>query len=113
MIEGKESNFLHLKPDDVDVSIELRDWLFALEGAQEMAERRWFSSHEDVGRVERCWHTTFNSLRVNAKSNLKDISSERKQSNGKQQFPVQLITVKKKLFLFWFGTVDFSCCFQE
>ncbi|KAI9083050.1 hypothetical protein K1719_034954 [Acacia pycnantha] len=93
-VDGKESNFLHLKkPDDVDVAVELRDWLFALEGAQEMAESWWFSSHEDVGRVERCWHTTFNSLRVHAKSSPTDVSNGRTQSNGTQQFPIQLITV--------------------
>ncbi|XP_028807726.1 uncharacterized protein LOC114762416 isoform X3 [Neltuma alba] len=95
VIEGKESNFLHLKkPDDVDVAVELRDWLFALEGAQEMAESFWFSNHKDVGRVERCWHTTFNSLRVHAKSSPKDVSNGRTQLNGMQQFPVQLITVR-------------------
>ncbi|XP_054812762.1 uncharacterized protein LOC129313560 [Prosopis cineraria] len=94
-IEGKESNFLQLKkPDDVDVAVELRDWLFALEGAQEMAESWWFSGHEDVGRVERCWHTTFNSLRVHAKSSPKDVSNGKTQLKGMQQFPVQLITVR-------------------
>ncbi|KAF7833878.1 amino-terminal region of chorein, A TM vesicle-mediated sorter [Senna tora] len=94
MIEGKESNFLCLKkPDNVDVTVELRDWLFALEGAQEMAERWWFSSCEDVGRVERCWHSTFQNLRVTAKSNPKDISNGKTQLRGMQQFPVQLIMV--------------------
>lgn len=97
MIEGKEPNFLQLKKqENVDVVVELRDWLFALEGAQEMAERWWFSSHEDVGRVERCWHTTFHCLRVNAKGSPKDVSNGKKQL---QQFPVQLITVKRQFFL--------------
>ncbi|KAI4322825.1 hypothetical protein L6164_022482 [Bauhinia variegata] len=90
----KENNFPHLKqPDDVDVTIELRDWLFALEGAQEMAERWWFSSREDIGREERCWHTTFSGLRVNAKSKPKNVANGKAQLRGKQQYPIELIMV--------------------
>ncbi|KAJ0045583.1 hypothetical protein Pint_05327 [Pistacia integerrima] len=37
-------------PYDVDVSVKFRDWLFALEGAMEMAERRWFYSQEDMNK---------------------------------------------------------------
>ncbi|KAJ7948490.1 UHRF1-binding protein 1-like [Quillaja saponaria] len=89
----KESGFLNLgKPDDVDVAIELKDWLFALEGAQEMAERWWFSNHGDVNREERCWHTTFQSLRVNAKSSPKNVLSGKRKSHA-QQYPVELVTV--------------------
>ncbi|XP_024027440.1 uncharacterized protein LOC21395142 [Morus notabilis] len=90
--DGKESDLMHLgKPDDVDVSIELRNWLFALEGAQEMAERWWFSDHERVGREERCWHTTFENLRVRAKSSPKILRNGK--SHGIKEYPVELVTV--------------------
>ncbi|XP_061341796.1 uncharacterized protein LOC133288116 isoform X1 [Gastrolobium bilobum] len=94
MREGKETSFPHLKkPDDVDVTIELRDWLFALEGAQEMTERWWFYSHGDEGREERCWHTSFHALRVNAKSSPKNIPDGKARLCRIQQHPVELVTV--------------------
>lgn len=92
--DGKESSFLQLgKSDDIDVSIELKDWLFALEGEQEMAERWWFHNHEDVGREERCWHTTFQSLQVKAKSSPKHELNGKGKSQEMQKYPVELVTV--------------------
>ncbi|KAI5387492.1 hypothetical protein KIW84_073564 [Lathyrus oleraceus] len=99
MIEGIETSFPPLKkPDNVDVTIELRDWLFALEGAQDMAERWWFSSQGDVGREQKCWHTTFHSLLVNAKSSTKKVSGGKVHSN-RIQYPLELVTVNRYFFL--------------
>ncbi|XP_031738234.1 uncharacterized protein LOC101210396 isoform X2 [Cucumis sativus] len=90
--DGKESSLLQLgKPDDVDVSIELKNWLFALEGAQEMAERWWFYNPNNAGREERCWHTSFQSFRVKAQSRRKEPLSGKGSSRGTQQFPVELV----------------------
>ncbi|XP_027354557.1 uncharacterized protein LOC113864716 isoform X3 [Abrus precatorius] len=95
--EGNETSSPHLKkPDNVDVTIELRDWLFALEGAQEMAERWWFSSLEDVNREERCWHTAFRTLQVNAKSSPKNAPDRKLQSHRIRPYPVELVTVVVK-----------------
>ncbi|KAF2285833.1 hypothetical protein GH714_008303 [Hevea brasiliensis] len=95
---GEDGGFLNLEmPDDVDVCIELKDWLFALEGAQEMAERWRFSDHEHVGREVSCWHTTFQSLLVKAKKTI-----PRQELNGKgksherQKYPVELVIVGVK-----------------
>ncbi|XP_022753173.1 uncharacterized protein LOC111301632 isoform X2 [Durio zibethinus] len=89
----KDDSFLHLgMPDDVDISIELQDWLFALEGVQEMAERRWFEK-EVLGREQRCWHTTFRSLQVKAKSSPKDVPNGKGISHGIRGYPVELVTV--------------------
>ncbi|XP_027187635.1 uncharacterized protein [Cicer arietinum] len=94
MGEGKETGFPRLKkPDDVDVTIKLRDWLFALEGAQDMAERWWFSSHEDEGREERCWHTSFHSLQVNAKRSPNNVKDEKAQMHRIQHHSVEVVTV--------------------
>lgn len=99
MIEGKEPSFPHLKkPDTVDVIIELRDWLFALEGAQDMAKRWWFSSQGDIGREQRCWHTTFHSLEVKARSGPKKVSGGKAQHSHRKQ-PLELVTVNKYFFL--------------
>jgi hypothetical protein len=92
------------KPDNVDVSIELRDWLFALEGAQDIAKRWWFSSQEDIGREQRCWHTTFHSLLVNAKSSPKKVPGGKAQSH-RIQFPLELVSVKPILFSLRFNAV--------
>ncbi|KAL9297842.1 hypothetical protein ACSQ67_023738 [Phaseolus vulgaris] len=97
--EGKRTSFSNLKkPDTVDVTIELRDWLFALEGAQDMAKRWWFSTY-DANREERCWHTTFHTLRVNAKSCPKKAPERKAQSQRIQQYPVELVTVKTCILL--------------
>ncbi|KAF5184457.1 AAA+ ATPase domain-containing protein [Thalictrum thalictroides] len=91
--DGEGGGFLDLgKPDDVDVSIELKDWLFALEGAQEIAERWWFDG-EDISREEKCWHTMFQSLQVKAKSNPKHVVNGTGKSVRIQKYPVQLVTV--------------------
>ncbi|KAG4971903.1 hypothetical protein JHK82_037572 [Glycine max] len=92
--EGKETGFPQLKkPGDVDVTVELRDWLFALEDAQETAERWWFSSHVDEDREERSWHASFHGLRVNAKSSPTNIPDGKGQLQRIKQHPVELITV--------------------
>ncbi|XP_024436943.1 uncharacterized protein LOC7470926 isoform X4 [Populus trichocarpa] len=92
-VDGKDG-VLHLGiPDDVDVCIEFKDWLFALEGAQEMTDRWWFYNHEDVGREERCWHTSFQSLLVKAKSGPKKERNGKGKPNGKLKYPVELVTV--------------------
>ncbi|XP_025687913.1 uncharacterized protein [Arachis hypogaea] len=92
--KGKETSFPKLKkPDNVDITIELRDWLFALEGAQEMAERWCISSPENVSREERCWHTTFQSLQVITRSSPKNVPGEKAPARRKQQYPVERVTV--------------------
>ncbi|XP_020235272.1 uncharacterized protein LOC109815090 [Cajanus cajan] len=92
--EGKETGFPQLKkPDDVDVTVELRDWLFALEDAQDTAERWWFSSHEDEDREDRSWHASFHGLRVNAKSSPTNVPDGKAQLQRIKQYPVELITV--------------------
>ncbi|TYH74762.1 hypothetical protein ES332_D05G424800v1 [Gossypium tomentosum] len=89
----KDDSFSHLGiPDDVDASIELQDWLFALEGVQEMAEMWWFEK-EDLGREHRCWHMTFKSLTVKAKSSSKDVQNLKNNSHGMRRYPVEFILV--------------------
>lgn len=90
----KDDSLSHLGiPDDVDASIELQDWLFALEGVQEMAEMCWFEK-EDLGREHRCWHMTFQSLTVKAKSSSKDVRNFKKNSHGMRRYPVEFILVR-------------------
>lgn len=79
------------RPDDVDLSIELKDWLFALEGAEDMAED-WSYNGTDVSREERCWHTTFQSLQMKAKSPPKSIVNNTRNI-CRVQYPVELLIV--------------------
>ncbi|KAI7747150.1 hypothetical protein M8C21_033329, partial [Ambrosia artemisiifolia] len=91
--EEKHSGYLQLgPPDDVDVSLELKDWLFALEGA-EMAEKWWFYNSEDSYREERCWHTTFDSLKVKANSSRKQSLNSKKILPGALKYPIESVTV--------------------
>ncbi|KAF5781080.1 putative UHRF1-binding protein [Helianthus annuus] len=93
MEEEKHSGYLQLgPPDDVDVSLELRDWLFALEGA-EVAEKWRFDNSEDSYREERCWHTTFDSFQVKANSSKKHSVNSKKISPGALKYPVESVTV--------------------
>ncbi|KAL6538410.1 hypothetical protein OROGR_012398 [Orobanche gracilis] len=89
--EGERDNsLLHLgAPDDVDISIELKDWLFALEGAQEMAGRY----SDEPKRKEKSWHSTFRSVHVKAKSSPKHVVVGNTKPSGKQKYPIDLITV--------------------
>lgn len=91
--DGKDPGGLQLEtPDDVEISIEFKDWLFALEGAQEEAERWWFCDHEDTLREERCWHTTFQNICVKASSST-NVTNGSGTLSGKKRYPLELITV--------------------
>lgn len=81
------------RPDNIDVSIEFKDWLFALQGAQDMAESWWFDNHNQVAREERSWHTTFRSLQIKANSNLKETRKQNGNTSRKGQHPVESIQV--------------------
>lgn len=92
-LDGKDPGRLQLEtPDDVEISIEFKDWLFALEGAQEEAERWWFCDHEDTLREERCWHTTFQNICVKASSST-NVTNGCGTLSGKKRYPLELITV--------------------
>uniref|UniRef100_A0A0D3CHX7 Pentatricopeptide repeat-containing protein n=1 Tax=Brassica oleracea var. oleracea TaxID=109376 RepID=A0A0D3CHX7_BRAOL len=80
--KGNGDGFAHLgRPDDIDVSIKLRDWLFALEGREGVTERCWHNDNEDIGREERCWHTNFHTFQVIAKSTPKLVDPNVTESN--------------------------------
>lgn len=95
-------------PDDVDILIELKDWLFALEGEEEMAER-WRYSSEHAGREERCWHTTFQNMLVKAKSSPKHVMNDERKLHGKQKYPVELITVIVCFITFYECNRSYQC----
>lgn len=80
-------------PDDIDISLELNNWLFALEGRQEM-EARWLTCNGFNVREERCWHTTFHSLLVNAKSSDTHNLNNKGKMYSTHRDPVELITVR-------------------
>lgn len=89
-----DSGFLNLgAPDDVDICIEFRNWLFALEGAQD-TPRIIISEIEGSVREELCWHTAFRSLQVKAYSNPKHVVvGKEKKSYKPKKYPIELITV--------------------
>ncbi|XP_023747885.1 uncharacterized protein LOC111896095 isoform X1 [Lactuca sativa] len=82
-IEEKDSGYLQLgTPDDVDVLLELKDWLFALEGA-DVAESLFFN------REEGSWHTTFESFKVKANSRKSRLVNGKNNS----KHPIESVTV--------------------
>uniref|UniRef100_A0A0D9W9W4 Uncharacterized protein n=1 Tax=Leersia perrieri TaxID=77586 RepID=A0A0D9W9W4_9ORYZ len=77
-------------PDDLDVSIELRNWLFALEGTEEVGD--WSSPHssDHISREEKCWHTTFKNLHVSGRSS--DRPGPAEKVTQKRALPIERFT---------------------
>ncbi|KAL8144379.1 hypothetical protein V2J09_017411 [Rumex salicifolius] len=95
--ENGDNNILsHLgQPDDVDVCIDLKDWLFSLEGAKDITDSL-FDNHESISREERCWHSTFRNFHIKAKNNHKGTLNSIVKSRAIRRYPVDLITVGVK-----------------
>lgn len=90
-IEGNHGGQLELGiPDDLDVSIELRNWLFALEGSDELSYGLSPRVSDIIGREEKCWHTTFRTLHMSGKSSDKSNSTN---PSSTKQFPVDTFLV--------------------
>lgn len=85
-------------PDDINVSIELKNWLFALEGTEEIREGWRHCNGEDFSREDRCWHTTFQNLQMKAKSARTNSSYGAGKLQKTGNHPLELIMVRK----FWF-----------
>ena len=80
-------------PDDIDVSIELRNWLFALEGTDEVG---YYFSHggDRISREEKCWHSTFRSLHMSLATAVADLSWGWRTSVAKKAFSVERFMVQ-------------------
>ncbi|KZV56427.1 hypothetical protein F511_00424 [Dorcoceras hygrometricum] len=93
--DGKDSSLLQLgAPDDVELSIQLKDWLFALEDLQDMgSNRRSFCHSENSFREERSWHATFQSLHAKGKSSPKHVVVGNGKPSMKHRSPIESITV--------------------
>ncbi|CAN6277009.1 unnamed protein product [Urochloa humidicola] len=79
-------------PDDLDVSIELRNWLFALEGTEEVGDCFTPRAGDRVSREEKCWHSTFRNLHVSGKSSDRRNLGGTKEVSPKKAFPVERFT---------------------
>ncbi|KAF7003874.1 hypothetical protein CFC21_019151 [Triticum aestivum] len=79
-------------PDDLDVSVELRNWLFALEGTEEVGD--WSSPRSDdpISREDKCWHTTFRNLHLSGKSSDRPNLGGAEKVLNKKAFPVERFT---------------------
>ncbi|XP_024976311.1 uncharacterized protein LOC112514213 [Cynara cardunculus var. scolymus] len=89
--DDKNGSYLNLgAPHDVNILLELKDWIFALEGAEIMAERHSFS---DSSREERSWHTSFESFKVRANGSRDDTVNGKGNSIGAQNYPVEVVRV--------------------
>ncbi|XP_020694269.1 uncharacterized protein LOC110108097 isoform X1 [Dendrobium catenatum] len=80
-------------PDDIDVSIELKNWLFALEGTEEMREGWQYCNGENFTREEMCWHTTFQNLQMKAKRSRRSHSYGTGKLQKAGNHPLELIVV--------------------
>ncbi|KAL6651988.1 hypothetical protein ACP70R_010913 [Stipagrostis hirtigluma subsp. patula] len=78
-------------PDDLDVSIELRNWLFALEGT-EVGDCFSPRAGDRISREEKCWHTAFTNLHVSGKSSDRLNLGGAEKLLPKKLFPVERFT---------------------
>ena len=81
-------------PDDLDVSVELRNWLFALEGTEEVGDCFTPTRGGDrISREEKCWHSTFRNLHVSGKSSNRLNLGDTGKASPKRAFPVDRFKV--------------------
>lgn len=83
------------KPDEIDIDVQLQDWLFALEGSEGVAD--YARADSSLAREQKCWHSTFRCLRVIAlgrKAKPGDVIVLKPSSNNSSS-PVQEITVSR------------------
>ncbi|XP_066343928.1 uncharacterized protein [Miscanthus floridulus] len=79
-------------PDDLDVSIELRNWLFALEGTEEVGDCFSPRGGDRISREEKCWHSTFRNIHVSGKSSDRLKLGGGGKVSPKKAFPVERFT---------------------
>ncbi|KAE8805895.1 DNA replication licensing factor MCM6 [Hordeum vulgare] len=79
-------------PDDLGVSVELRNWLFALEGTEEVGDWSSPRSGDPISREDKCWHTTFRNLHLSGKSSDRPNLGGAEKVLDKKAFPVESFT---------------------
>ncbi|KAL8226492.1 hypothetical protein R6Q57_016324 [Mikania cordata] len=87
---GDEKNSIYLNlgvPEDVNISLELKDWFFALESMEGLSQSRMFNDLED-SYIERSWHTCFKSIKVQANGRKNDALIE------SHKCPVEVVRVR-------------------
>jgi hypothetical protein len=93
-VDDHNSKFDLGVPDDLDVSIELRNWLFALEGTEEVGDSFSPRGGGCISREEKCWHTTFKNLHVSGKNIDRLNMGGTEKVLPKKAFPVERFTVQ-------------------
>nr|GEV74475.1 hypothetical protein [Tanacetum cinerariifolium] len=88
--DDKNSSYI---PDDVNISLELKDWLFALESADVMAEMPRSNDMEDSYLEKKTWHTSFESFKVKANGSKTDCAKSKGSSIVTQKYPVEVVRV--------------------
>ncbi|XP_071692134.1 uncharacterized protein [Rutidosis leptorrhynchoides] len=87
--DEKNSNLLQLESsNDVTIILELKDWLFALESAEEMAESHSF---DDSYKEECSWHTSFGKFKLKANGSKND--DGKRNSISANEYPIELVKV--------------------
>ena len=76
------------------MSVELRNWLFALEGTEEVGDCLTPTRGGNrISREEKCWHSTFRNLHVSGKSSNRLNLGDTGKSSPERAFPVERFTV--------------------
>eukprot|EP00850_Spirogloea_muscicola_P019215 SM000186S04133 [mRNA] locus=s186:152262:159568:+ [translate_table: standard] len=66
--EGEEANWKVSMPNEMDLDLQLLDWLFAIEGAQlGVSGVQGGVADTEVEREAQCWHSQFRRVRILAK----------------------------------------------
>ncbi|BBN03845.1 hypothetical protein MPTK1_3g00020 [Marchantia polymorpha subsp. ruderalis] len=83
------------RPHDIDLDLQLQDWLFALEGAEGVAEGPSCTEDSVLTREQKCWHTTFRLLKISASGRKLDSEDSPLPTEGSSlRSPVQNIKVR-------------------
>ncbi|KAH7287165.1 hypothetical protein KP509_32G041400 [Ceratopteris richardii] len=103
-VDNNEADWELGVPDAMEISVHLKDWVFALEADPEGIE----NAHS---RREKCWHTAFQCLSITAKGGQKDLDGSK--INMLAKHPLKGILVSIEGFEFIKPVIDDSSSFKS
>ncbi|KAK1609227.1 hypothetical protein QYE76_032900 [Lolium multiflorum] len=92
--EGDESEFGMGMPYGVDVSVELRDWIFALEGTEEIGDWACRRTCNRIPREVKFWQAAIRNLHLRGKHSGRTKSNSTEKASQKTEYPFECFTAR-------------------
>ncbi|KAM0845720.1 hypothetical protein ACQ4PT_056188 [Festuca glaucescens] len=92
--EGEESEFGMGMPYGVDVSVELRDWIFALEGTEEIGDWACRRTCNRIPREVKFWQAAIRNLHLRGKHSGRTKPNSAEKASQKTEYPYECFTAR-------------------